>query len=864
MDLAWNSIPIFWNRFVAYNFYFWHPGVTVVPPTETPPLGPKDTAMLAMLETSVPDINLQIAASILSARNAPLPATPDPNSKRFWRVKVNADIDTDQDGSPDWAEFEIAARGTGMLVSGVTGDPFDADTNHDGKLDGLQLDADLDSTADASDPDIADNTATFPIGSVPRYALFPITNAMPPAGQPTPFQISDKGTVLYENGTWTANVWTALDTPPEASDNGYPSRAKAVGINDSNQIIGVADREITSTHEHDVNNDPSEVLPTICYWNAPNGARTFVSSGNGEAEKFAVPSLELFEHRLTPGPVLSNDGRFSAFIKPRTDWINASAHPGYWKLPEANQPATETSGDHRLKYTQGPNLRWGAGYSLKLDEINSYGALEDTMTPFERLILAPAALPAPPITAVNVFKPTDDLVLALPAADSASEGMALTKGKWDVSATYRNAIDIAADGTAIGRNRDDLIAPICINGKWMGIERTIARPGISNNWEDTTFSMLDTTPSGWILTKKSVTSLPDQSMVMVPFRVEGFYDTSRINVDDPDHPDGLEVPVDYTTGVGVDDFSIGSTDPGDTVGDHIWIMAPTEDGATFATFKAPLNLQTPLKFKSLTNNLKFGSSTEATLSLPSTQVAISAENSSSGLAIPVEMYFGALKSESLPIYTKAMKARIVNVTVYKIGKVSGNTISPDLVPSELAIRKHLDNLFKPQINVRFFVHLMPGQTDVSWSGLLDSAPKDKHSSDQATILGQIPAVPEDADIKVLLIGSNSPLDSGGTSLGLTNRLENTCWVLARSRVNYRKKQDVLDSIGHEIGHVLVGYGHPSEQPDEDHGKAPLSGTKHNLRLMTKGTTSSTESRILVKGEWDEAEKWLKARPNGDN
>jgi hypothetical protein len=34
--------------------------------------------------------------------------------------------------------------------------------------------------------------------------------------------------------------------------------------------------------------------------------------------------------------------------------------------------------------------------------------------------------------------------------------------------------------------------------------------------------------------------------------------------------------------------------------------------------------------------------------------------------------------------------------------------------------------------------------------------------------------------------------------------------------------------------------------------------------MCSGPNSDGSSRLLVKGEWDEAEKWLKARPGEDH
>jgi hypothetical protein len=61
----------------------------------------------------------------------------------------------------------------------------------------------------------------------------------------------------------------------------------------------------------------------------------------------------------------------------------------------------------------------------------------------------------------------------------------------------------------------------------------------------------------------------------------------------------------------------------------------------------------------------------------------------------------------------------------------------------------------------------------------------------------------------------------------------------------------------------VAFPEEPERGDLMRSNAPLPGTEHHLRLMTKGNNSSTESRILVKGEWDEAETWLKNRPRGD-
>lgn len=64
---------------------------------------------------------------------------------------------------------------------------------------------------------------------------------------------------------------------------------------------------------------------------------------------------------------------------------------------------------------------------------------------------------------------------------------------------------------------------------------------------------------------------------------------------------------------------------------------------------------------------------------------------------------------------------------------------------------------------------------------------------------------------------------------------------------------------------MLGEGHPGEKAlGGGQGCAPLPGTNHIKRLMCPGEMSTPESRLLVKGEWDQAERWLFIRTNGDN
>ena len=83
------------------------------------------------------------------------------------------------------------------------------------------------------------------------------------------------------------------------------------------------------------------------------------------------------------------------------------------------------------------------------------------------------------------------------------------------------------------------------------------------------------------------------------------------------------------------------------------------------------------------------------------------------------------------------------------------------------------------------------------------------------------------------------------------------WVLASNVISkHNDKQEFLDTVGHEIGHILFGAGHSDEKFVSNRGVAPLPETDHRKRLMCKGANSTPNSRLTVKAEWDEAEEEL--------
>lgn len=88
----------------------------------------------------------------------------------------------------------------------------------------------------------------------------------------------------------------------------------------------------------------------------------------------------------------------------------------------------------------------------------------------------------------------------------------------------------------------------------------------------------------------------------------------------------------------------------------------------------------------------------------------------------------------------------------------------------------------------------------------------------------------------------------------------SCWVKAKVENTARIDEELaqlMNTISHEIGHVLIGSGHPGAGAVEDEGPAPLPGTNHSKRLMRLGSNNPKGfDHLLVKAEWDMIEEWL--------
>jgi hypothetical protein len=212
-------------------------------------------------------------------------------------------------------------------------------------------------------------------------------------------------------------------------------------------------------------------------------------------------------------------------------------------------------------------------------------------------------------------------------------------------------------------------------------------------------------------------------------------------------------------------------------------------------------------------------------------------------------------SVQLPIQVMSMKKRTVKVAVYPIRHKSVNRNVPS--PNKLLLEQWLNVTFGWQINAYFDVTYMP-QSDydyVSPDGFAYRKPTFDNLLDTPAYTNA------NYDIRIILADLTKldtefiPNFPGDKTLGMASIDKSAAVVLSGSEslsIPQFTEQSVIETIAHEIGHVMIGAGHP----DRNGGAAPLKGVDLTQRLM-HSTAVVMGARLLVKAEWDAAETWLK-------
>ena len=241
-------------------------------------------------------------------------------------------------------------------------------------------------------------------------------------------------------------------------------------------------------------------------------------------------------------------------------------------------------------------------------------------------------------------------------------------------------------------------------------------------------------------------------------------------------------------------------------------------------------------------------------------------------------------SVALPIGVKAMKRRTVKVAVWPV-RMLGKSEVPIEQSLKTSIEEKLDQIFAYQTNAWFDVTYKPGvevdlvdeTVTVPMGGGMTTTLEYTHAdgAKEKTMIAAHAAT--DVDINIFLIATNGyVLPEGEYRLPLNGwsypPQEPGSGNYKNSSVVRRNGGDdgTARTIAHEIGHLLVGGGHPDRFDaliPGSGGKAPLQNlplSAHKKRLMCSGNHSDEHSKLLVKTEWDEADKWLSTRPNGDN
>jgi hypothetical protein len=245
---------------------------------------------------------------------------------------------------------------------------------------------------------------------------------------------------------------------------------------------------------------------------------------------------------------------------------------------------------------------------------------------------------------------------------------------------------------------------------------------------------------------------------------------------------------------------------------------------------------------------------------------------------------GLVESETLPVKIKAMKKRTVKVAVHKVFGIdgNGNQTAPATFPTKQEFDDYLNKIYGSQVNTFFDCTIYPEMgpsgngIDFDFAGNTSDLRISYHLADSEVV--QLTVNPKSvggsnatANIDIWVFGGGVQMvdalqSYNGYQIGaeFEGKILIDGNLLGQQGTPAELLDTMLNVMAHEIGHVMVGRGHP------DHGsgrsvlvwKSSTSGNyqrdfRNNKRLMKSGTPGPLSSpKQLIKKEWDLIEDWL--------
>lgn len=901
---GWGAMNGYVRRFGDYEFLISDPPLPQTPPVENPFHGPLDTAMLAEFGARFDEMNADVAASI--ARTAATPAIPaPPGERRFWRLAVDSSRDSDGDGTPDWLEFGqlFAEAAGGAGLEGPSPDPYNDDTDGDGIPDGKQRSSDGDGIPDDADADMNDPMIAWRKKQPVRFALFPI----PLEAGEIPLQINSRGEVLlsdsklYQSGKIRALANTTVDL----------SDADPKFLDDLGRVYG------TGVLNFDASNSSSCL---IC-WPENDGDPKDLQSGDWHMDNagifegnlpdmFAMPQVDgSFAFAATCMVRATENGQ--TIFSPINGTHLSSVFQ--WKIAvgsEAGVPVVSRIGDSLLvdAFAVSPDGepidQGGNATNVRVNGVAlpSSGFLHVARLPKgERMPESGEPLPtAGDLIAFSPYEPPLIRHNGIWAAPKSIGGPCV-----DASAT--TGYIFRSDGRVWQNGRT-----------WAA---TNVFPGFGADGP-TKFVHKDAAPAGFLLTSFEGKK-PDGAPVSVPCL--GVPVSVALNAVTGENPyQGIDVV--SVTSYPQEFRSIPNSVPGIPAGEHAdgngwqnrtWIMVPAAgpapvpggppdpdlDPGTSVEISVP-KMMPGAKVKIIPGSsrltVQFGAEATAGDIMSVLLTATAGGTEETGLKLELSNSQGGVANTSpnAPIGVKIMKRRTVKVALHPmvLRKAGQPDNPPDLFPASTGAEKaatkkmvedRLNDIYGQQVNAFFDVEVLdPVFADYDAAGVdgagigyfgigeRASASPDRRSPDNGanidiwalggvtlTFTGVAPQKSATGDWEEIL-GFAFPGPNQDPRIILNGdfgTLTNGHFVPAESA-----RKPLLDALAHEIGHVLIGRGHPDGPTDmfHLHGPAPLPETDRAVRLMSRTANLDKPATLLVKAEWDKIEEWLKMTLDG--